>query len=110
MYCLVLFNYQILDLERIQKVALRIILKDEYVSYEIALKRCELTTLSERRNRLALRFAKKCTLNPKTKNMFPEVNKTRITRVSGRYEVLKAKTERLSKSSIPQMQRLLNRQ
>ena len=37
------------DLERIQKVALRIILHDEYRDYEYALKATNLKTLKERR-------------------------------------------------------------
>ena len=50
-----------LDIERVQKVALRIIMKDEYISYENALRICKLKTLSERRTELCLSFVKKCT-------------------------------------------------
>ena len=99
---------EILDIERIQKVALRIILKDQYISYENALKICGLTTLSERRTHLALKFAKKCILNPKTSSMFPVHNPTRRTRITGKFDITKAKTERLARSAIPFMQRLLN--
>ena len=101
---------EILDIERVQKVALRIILKQEYISYENALNSCGLKTLSERRCDLALRFARKCTVNPKTTDMFPPNKQERITRVTGKFEVTRAKTVRLAKSAIPYMQNLLNSQ
>ena len=47
-----------LDIERVQKCALRIILKDKYMSYESSLKLCGLETLEFRRNKLlSLSFA-----------------------------------------------------
>ena len=101
---------EIMDIERIQKVALRIIIKQEYTSYEYALKSCGLKTLSERRTDLSLRFAKKCTVNPKTTDMFPQTRQERKTRVTGKFEVTRAKTGRLAKSAIPYMQKLLNNQ
>ena len=98
-----------LDLERVQKCALRIILKEEYHSYQEALESCQLDTLKSRRNKLSLSFALKCTKNEKTEDMFP-VNKTEInTRFPEKYEVTKAKTNRLANSAIPFMQRLLNK-
>ena len=48
------------DIERIQKVALRIILKENYVSYENVLCITGLLTLQERRLQLSRNFAKKC--------------------------------------------------
>ena len=59
------------DLERVQKVALRIIFHENYGSYEDALNWSGLKTLKERRNNLSLTFAKKCTKHKETKNMFP---------------------------------------
>ena len=47
------------DLERVQKVALRIILGDEYSSYENALELTGLDNLRARRSALSLNFAKK---------------------------------------------------
>ena len=96
------------DLERIQKVALRIILKDRYTSYEEALKQTNLKTLSERRSDLCLKFAKKCVKNEKTSDIFPINDKARSTRVTEKFFVTKAKTDRLAKSAVPFMQRLLN--
>ena len=49
------------DLERIQKVACKIILKDSYSNYDTTLKRLNIQNLSDRRAMLATRFASKCT-------------------------------------------------
>ena len=48
------------DLERVQKVALKIMLKDKYVSYENALAATSLQSLSDRRSHLCKQFALKC--------------------------------------------------
>ena len=96
------------DLERIQKVALRIILQSEYTDYNNALRITNLQTLKARRSFLSLKFAIKCTKSEKTCDMFP-LNQTNIdTRQSEKYAVTKAKTSRLAKSAIPTMQRQLN--
>ena len=98
-----------LDLERVQKCALRIILKDNYGSYQEALELCDLETLKSRRNKLSLNFALKCTKNEKTKDMFPLTNKQTNNRIQEKYSVTKYKTGRLANSSIPFMQRQLNK-
>ena len=96
------------DLERTQKVALKIILKDGYTSYEEALKLTDLDTLSARRAKLCLNFAKKCTKKDLTSQMFP-LNEHIVNRRHGeKYQVTVAKTNRLAGSAIPYMQRLLN--
>ena len=97
------------SLERVQKVACRIILKDKYLSYEHALELCELETLQERRKKLCLKFAKKCTQHPQAASMFP-LNKqdNYSTRFREKYYVQPASTERLKNSAIPQLQRALN--
>ena len=58
------------DLERIQKNALKIILQEEYKSYENALKVLDLEKLDERREKLCLQFAKKCLGHEKMKIYF----------------------------------------
>ena len=73
-----------------------------------ALKWTGLETLAARRTRLCLNFAKKCTKYEKTKEMFPLNEVTVNTRNHEKYRVTSAKTDRLSKSAIPYMQRLLN--
>ena len=99
---------QRMEIERIQKVALRIIMKDDYTCYEDALVITALPTLNDRRNQLCKTFAVKCTKNPKTSDMFPLNDITCNTRNPERYYVTHAKTNRLAKSAIPFMQKLLN--
>ena len=96
-------------LERVQKVACRLILQSEYDCYEKALKTLQLDTLDSRRTSLCLRFAKKCSRNPKTSDMFPPNPTPRYTlRNPEKFFVQPARTSRLKNSAIPQMQRLLN--
>ena len=57
---------EVIELERIQKVALRIILKHDYVDYDYALKTTGLEKLSTRRQKLCISFAKKCVKNEQT--------------------------------------------
>ena len=99
-----------LAIERVQKVALRIILGDCYLDYENALNLTKLKTLSERRKDLCLKFAKQCIKNPKTKDMFPEKQKIVNTRMHEKFYVQPARTEKLRRSAIPYLQRLLNSQ
>ena len=97
------------DLERIQKVALRIIFSNNYITYEHALSVTNLPTLKSRRTQLSLNFALKCTKSPRTQDMFPLRSSTVDTRNPEIYDVTKAKTERLGNSSIPFLQRRLNK-
>ena len=64
-----------LDLERVKKSALRLILKESYKSYENALNILEIERLKERRESLCLDFAKKCLKNAKMKDLFPHNKK-----------------------------------
>ena len=96
------------DLERIQKVALRIILGEYYGSYQNALYITKLDTLKARRTLLNKRFAVKCTKNDLTKDMFPLAVNNVNTRHQEKYQVTRAKTNRLLVSAIPSMQRQLN--
>ena len=98
------------DLERIQKTALKIILKNEYNGYKKSLKKLDMETLSERRKELCLKFAIKCTKNEKMSKMFPINEKTHQMkpRVKQKFKVNHANTARLKKFSIIYMQNLLN--
>ena len=98
------------DLERVQKSAVKIILGSKYDDYEIALAKLGMEKLSERREQLCLNFAKKCVKNPKTKHMFPQNSKEHQmkTRMSEKFKVFHANTERYKQSSIIYMQNLLN--
>ena len=98
------------NLERVQKCAVKIMLGKRYKDYESALELVDLENLSERREQLCLKFAKKCLENKKTENLFP-VNKNTHnmkSRMTEKFKVKFAHTERLKQSSIPYMQRLLN--
>ena len=96
------------DLERTQKVALRIMLGSKYTSYQEALNFTGLETLANRRQKLCFNFAKKCVKNDATSWMFPEKFHLVETRHPEKFTVTKAKTDRLGKSAIPYMQKLLN--
>ena len=95
------------SIERVQKIAFRIIYRENYSSYQNALTLSKLTTLSERRAKLCLNFALKCVQNSKTSHMFP-LNPPQITRQTEKYTVIHANTDRLKHSAIPNMARQLN--
>ena len=95
-------------MERVQKVALRIILKEDYLDYRNALNLSQLSTLKARRAKLSINFAVKCTKNERTCDMFPLRDQNVNTRNPELYEVTRAKTSRLANSAIPTMQRQLN--
>jgi len=99
---------QAMEIERVQKVALKIILKSDYIDYNNALSITCLPTLLDRRIQLCKTFAVKCTRNLKTSDMFPLAKKTYNTRNTEEYKVTHANTNRLANSAIPFMQRLLN--
>ena len=87
-----------------------IILQKKFTSYENALHILNLESLSERRERLCLQFARKCLTNEKMKNLFPPNQKTHtmLTRFQENYDVNNAHTKQLQNSPITYMQRLLN--
>ena len=59
------------DLERVQKAALRVILRGDYESYESALKISGIDSLEDRRKVMALKFARKCLNNDNYSKLFP---------------------------------------
>ena len=58
------------DIERIQKIVLRIILDEKYISYENACHLMKIETLDDRRTNLCLSFALKCLKNKKFEDLF----------------------------------------
>ena len=98
------------DLERVQKNALRNILKEKYSSYKDALKLLKLETLDDRRKKLLLVYGKQCTKIEQTKQLFPLKKKhhNMNTRSNETYEVLKTNTTRYRNSTVPFIQKLLN--
>ena len=63
-------------IERVQKVAMKIILNSNYTGYKEALELTGLPSLEERRVILCKKFAINCIKNKKTRHMFPIVSKT----------------------------------
>ena len=87
------------------------ILKEKYLDYNTALAILKLETLEERRNKLLYRYGVKCTRTEQTKELFPihtseHKMKTRQEQI---YKETKCNTERLRKSTVPYLQRKLNR-
>ena len=102
--------HNLTDIERVQKNALKIILQEDYCNYEHALKISNLDSLVDRREMLCLKFAKSCVKNNTVRDMFPvnPVDYHVDTRDREVYNVMMANTERLRRSAIPYMQRMLN--
>ena len=97
-----------IDLERVQKVALHIILGQKYENYENALKITNLCTLEARREKLCLKFAKKAEKHMKHKNWFKPRQQTNTRQQNLKYCEVTARTDRLKKSSIPYLTNILN--
>ena len=100
------------DLERLQKSALKIILRENYGGYKQALVKLGIESLNDRREDLCLKFAKKCSKHEEAKWMFPINEKTHKmkTRNNEFFKVQHANTGRLQKSPLIYMQNLLNSQ
>ena len=112
-YCVVpmhnsLTSHQEAQLERCQSVSLRIILKDDYNSYQEALLATGLATLASRRQERCISFAIKCTKHPINTRMFPKNESTINLRQSETFKVNFAHTQSYKNSAIPFCQRLLN--
>ena len=103
-----LTHEQTTSLERVQKVALRVIFQSSYKSYDNALKMSNLLTMKERYQNLLLRFAIKCAKNVRTKDMLPMEEPNDRSRFQETYMVPFARKERFLKSAIPTMARMLN--
>jgi len=99
------------DIERVQKAALRIIMKKKYNNYEDALTTLKLKSLKDRREHLCLKFAKGCLKIEKFKKYFPLKKKEHgmIMRQSDKFETEKFGSVRYRNSAIPNMIRLLNK-
>ena len=108
-YCESSINEYIIPISIIDLI--KIILKSDYNTYRNALELTSLTTLSERRSKLCLNFAKKCLKNPEMKQMFPLNPNTEAldTRFREKFKVDNSRTDRHKNSAIPYMQRLLNK-
>ena len=97
-------------LESIQKTALRVIMGQNYVSYEEALETTGLVTLNARRDERCLKFGLKAVKNKQSSNMFPvkDVEGRKTLRDREVFHVNFAHTEAYKQSAIPTIQRMLN--
>ena len=98
------------DIERIQKAAVKLMMGNKYEGYSKSLKFLKLDSLHERREKNALKFAKKSVKHENFLNFFPKQSgiHTMRTRNPKSFIVNKAHTERYKRSAVPFFQRLLN--
>ena len=97
------------EIERVQKVAVKIILKNTK-PYKETLKYLNIETLEERRQILSNRFADRCIKNKRTMDMFEirtKAHKMKL-RTKINFKTQKANTVRMQKSAIPDMTNYLN--
>ena len=95
-----------------QKAALKVILKSDYKDYEEALRQTGLQSLDNRREMISLRFVKNSLKNLNFSKLFPlkKIKYVMNVRNPLKYRVNKANTERYRKSTIPYLQKQLNRE
>ena len=93
-----------------KKLLLKVILKEDYVGYENALRMAKIESLEDRKQFMSLKFAQKCLNNDNYSKLFPlnKLNHGISLRNPFKYAVKRANTERLKRSSIPYMQNPLN--
>ena len=106
-------------IERLQIVSLKIILgsdcpikEDGHFDYSTALGICQLETIFSRREKRALDFGKKCIKHPTLKKLFPTnpaISLDPPTRNREPFRVNHARTSAYNNSSIPAIQRRLNK-
>ena len=97
------------DIERVQKTFCKIILKDQYQSYHLALKKLELDRLDVRRKKLCLNFALKAESNEKFKHWFKPAVKTSCTRLKlPKYVDVAFNHARMETSPLSYLTKLLN--
>ena len=106
--CRTISDHMRLNLERVQKMALHIILGDNYHNYQNALQITELETLETRRRKICLKFARKAESNKKHKRWFKIKPKMSTRQGADKYWNPVARTERLKNSPICYITRLLN--
>ena len=99
-----------MDIERVQKAALHIVLGQEYISYKNALKHLNLDSLEKRREKLCLKFGEKAEKHSKFKNWF-KLNKPNVNtrQDQTKYCEMIANKDRYKKSPISYLTTLLNK-
>ena len=85
-------------------------MKEKYIDYTHALSVLKLENLKERRERLAIKFAETCLNIPELNSLFEENHQENYDfRNSEKYSVNFANSQRYYKSTIPTLQRMLNK-
>ena len=104
-----LTNSQIRDIERIQKVALKIILAESYENYHNACLKFNLQTMSERRLKISTNFAVKLYKSDRSKQFFTHV-KSKISQRHGNKLVVEkmSRTKRCYNAPHNYLSRLVN--
>ena len=97
------------DIERVQKIVLKVILSDNYLNYDQACLRMSVSSLEQRRQQLALKFSIACLKNPQHKHLFKQRKSTYYKlRNLKSFEVPFSHSDRYNFSPIPALTRLLN--
>ena len=97
------------DLERVQKSVCKLLLNKSYTTYETALQILQLEDLKTRRLKIALKFAKGCLNVEQMKTLFNTKSENRYSlRNNDDFIIQHASRQRLFKSTIPTLQRMLN--
>ena len=97
-------------IERVQKSALRVILGDQYLSYNQAMATLELDNLESRREKLCVTFASKSAKHEKYSEWFWTPDTRPDTRNQTKYTSVWTRTTRYKKSPLPYLTELLNNQ
>ena len=102
----------VVDLERVQKAAVRLINGKPYESYSETLKELGIMRLSKRREVICLKFAKSCLKLENFKKLFPmHVSKHEMKkRHKEKFQISKSNGKRYENSAIPKMLSLLNKE
>jgi hypothetical protein len=99
---------QVNDLEKIQKVAMKIILGDDYRSYDMACSFFKLKPLSERRTELCTNFAVKLFKSDRSDQFFTRPDKQVNTRFEDQVIEAKCNTVRCYNAPHNYLSRLVN--
>ena len=99
----------IVDIERVQKIALKVILNDRYEDYELACTIMMTKSLQRRRNEVSLHFELNCLKSPQNQYIFKERKSTYFTlRKIKSFEEPYCHSERYKSSPLPFLASLLN--
>ena len=103
----------IVQLQRVQKTALAIILGKAYMGYTNALQYLNIKTLEQRRHDLCLNFARKAAKSDKYQHWFVRAApapamKTRSEKPTQKYQEVPVRTDRYKYSPVPFLTSLLN--